>query len=888
MAHIRMLDDTSVKFNEFLTKLSNPVNPSDGGWVSPSSTKFTSMRKPVYGSPRARSAGTYRPSTRSSYRPSTAGAVPSPGFRPASSSPGKSFPHLGRKTRTSGARSPGQVVPTNAARIQRRLLRSYGPSDVARPTTAPAGMSRNERDPLPSTGDTSPDSPKREKWWDQDDGEDTEFHVWSRAMLHQIQNFDKTDYTGTLIELLEKEETETDFLTEAYTVQQEGAPAGGGSVSTGTLRVALKVDISMDSGVGASSPQRPVPGGHALQSTAIRTRVTAEESSISAGPYKIVRATCRTRERSELLGPQTDGNMADLRVLFAPDINLEQLETLNKWLTEVLKRSSLADGKTADGDFVADVHRSYKLMTGLTNQVAKYSDQLASMILKVFGAFKALFRRWIQQTDVQRQQLSELNAISLQKLRESETFCRDRVRGAEARCDDLEKQLRETQMELESLRTQYILEREKLLNEISHVEDELLTTQERLTQRSILTDFEGKPTEDSLQKLCKSMGEFLKEVEKSRDENITMISDVDNMFRALDAAAGYDANRANEKAVQFPPDSDDDDDDMFKKKKLPKKIQQMPPYFQKVLRSIKDTSDEELSPIDVARQIDEIYQEKRKADLADDKARKQRSELAEFIYELFLRSHGTKKIAIRRLFIFARAVQKLRHHNKKLEYFSRFSQLSKQKDWKDLNVLNFYLDAFATFTEGKGGPTIADVDQPNLEVRHVAFSRVQEGLRKLFPLTLGGEDERDIVDAILANCEPHVVDLTLTKGKIKQLDAIPLDEALDYVMKERAVFAKQLTKLTSKIFEAADDNGDGVLTFGEFKTIIRRIDPSQKDRNILKLFRKAMDENEDDDEGALSPAQFSNIVLSNGLIGVGKIPDFMKEMLSGPSPKPEQ
>eukprot|EP00736_Rhodelphis_marinus_P012559 Rmarinus@m.29113 len=137
MAHIRMLDDTSVKFNEFLTKLSNPVNPSDGGWVSPSSTKFTSMRKPVYGSPRARSAGTYRPSTRSSYRPSTAGAVPSPGFRPASSSPGKSFPHLGRKTRTSGARSPGQVVPTNAARIQRRLLRSYGPSDVARPTTAP-------------------------------------------------------------------------------------------------------------------------------------------------------------------------------------------------------------------------------------------------------------------------------------------------------------------------------------------------------------------------------------------------------------------------------------------------------------------------------------------------------------------------------------------------------------------------------------------------------------------------------------------------------------------------------------------------------------------------------------------------------------------------------
>eukprot|EP00735_Rhodelphis_limneticus_P013767 TRINITY_DN7720_c0_g1::TRINITY_DN7720_c0_g1_i1::g.8332::m.8332 TRINITY_DN7720_c0_g1::TRINITY_DN7720_c0_g1_i1::g.8332 ORF type:complete len:396 (+),score=41.17,EF-hand_8/PF13833.1/9e+02,EF-hand_8/PF13833.1/0.0012,EF-hand_8/PF13833.1/1.8e+02,EF-hand_5/PF13202.1/1.9e+03,EF-hand_5/PF13202.1/1.5e+04,EF-hand_5/PF13202.1/2.2e-05,EF-hand_7/PF13499.1/3.3e+03,EF-hand_7/PF13499.1/2.5e+03,EF-hand_7/PF13499.1/6e-05,EF-hand_7/PF13499.1/2.4e+03,EF-hand_1/PF00036.27/1.1e+03,EF-hand_1/PF00036.27/7.8e+03,EF-hand_ len=330
-----------------------------------------------------------------------------------------------------------------------------------------------------------------------------------------------------------------------------------------------------------------------------------------------------------------------------------------------------------------------------------------------------------------------------------------------------------------------------------------------------------------------------------------------------------------DKSVQCPDDDEDGPLDKDQKKKIPKKLLSMPVYFQNVLRSLKDLNDRDMPTPQVCQLIDTIYTEKHKADTQDDKQHKPRSTLQEFCYEYFLKTSGTKPQALKTLFSLLRSVQKQYQGNRRMTHFARFLSLVREELRPlDLTALNYYLEAIDTISNHKIGSHIPDHDQPSQECRYVSVSRVQDAVKKL--LSHNMDTTRDPLTDIMNTLQQKITTVRLTTGKLKSTEAVPLEDALELLLAERERETSSLAKVAVQLFEAADLNHDGVLTFDEFKEILLKVDHTQKERNISTLFRQAMAENEDDESGAMSPEQFSRILIDSGLIRPGKVPDFLK------------
>ena len=80
---------------------------------------------------------------------------------------------------------------------------------------------------------------------------------------------------------------------------------------------------------------------------------------------------------------------------------------------------------------------------------------------------------------------------------------------------------------------------------------------------------------------------------------------------------------------------------------------------------------------------------------------------------------------------------------------------------------------------------------------------------------------------------------------------------------------REFEKLMKK-FEEFDDNGDGVLTFEEFETLVNNLDPSISRENISELFNETLEMNSDDDDpDKMSPEAFWKTAIGHRLGGFG-------------------
>lgn len=67
----------------------------------------------------------------------------------------------------------------------------------------------------------------------------------------------------------------------------------------------------------------------------------------------------------------------------------------------------------------------------------------------------------------------------------------------------------------------------------------------------------------------------------------------------------------------------------------------------------------------------------------------------------------------------------------------------------------------------------------------------------------------------------------------------------------------------------ADENGDGVLSYGEFSTIVRQIDATVTERAVKSMFREAL---LDSNSGSrILPASFEKVARAHGLAGNGHV-----------------
>jgi len=69
---------------------------------------------------------------------------------------------------------------------------------------------------------------------------------------------------------------------------------------------------------------------------------------------------------------------------------------------------------------------------------------------------------------------------------------------------------------------------------------------------------------------------------------------------------------------------------------------------------------------------------------------------------------------------------------------------------------------------------------------------------------------------------------------------LDMDHTLELVMEVLTIRVKVMSDKFKKLFTEGDDNGDGVLSYTEFRHIVHRAAPSFSARRILRMFREAL------------------------------------------------
>lgn len=101
---------------------------------------------------------------------------------------------------------------------------------------------------------------------------------------------------------------------------------------------------------------------------------------------------------------------------------------------------------------------------------------------------------------------------------------------------------------------------------------------------------------------------------------------------------------------------------------------------------------------------------------------------------------------------------------------------------------------------------------------------------------------------------------------------------LELVLQEWQLHKERTFDKLMKKFKEFDENGDGVLTFEEFETLVNNLDSSISRNEISELFNETLELNtEEDDPDKMSPESFWKIAVKYKLGGFGK--DFFTDYL---------
>ncbi|CDW83979.1 UNKNOWN [Stylonychia lemnae] len=93
---------------------------------------------------------------------------------------------------------------------------------------------------------------------------------------------------------------------------------------------------------------------------------------------------------------------------------------------------------------------------------------------------------------------------------------------------------------------------------------------------------------------------------------------------------------------------------------------------------------------------------------------------------------------------------------------------------------------------------------------------------------------------------------------------------LDCLIKEWELFKRRENGKIRDFFYRFDENGDGVLAFDEFETLIKALDPNIKKKQVVNLFSETLD-GQDQLDDTLNIDSFIQTVTSNKIGGFGKV-----------------
>ncbi|OQS06797.1 hypothetical protein THRCLA_01184 [Thraustotheca clavata] len=261
---------------------------------------------------------------------------------------------------------------------------------------------------------------------------------------------------------------------------------------------------------------------------------------------------------------------------------------------------------------------------------------------------------------------------------------------------------------------------------------------------------------------------------------------------------------------------------------------------------------------EVFREIAKLYVNKIQSDEVDDQNGLDRVTLAEATQDIYIQELGLKSTSQKRIASLVAGVKKFEKECTRVKWFGVL--LGATPELYNAQAIDVFLRALQLLL-----PTVdmerrlADASQvcwiPQHNMEHVAtqafdiytppdvFSQLQQRLLTL-PSVCERRNKR--LSKVTAGDDLHHVYYNL-------------DDIMDCVMSVWYEYQTRVNDELTVLFAQADGDGNGVLTYREFETMIKKIDPTCDDRTIMRIFNMCGEEN-DQGEHEIKPGDFATVM----------------------------
>ncbi|KAF0736368.1 hypothetical protein Ae201684P_006856 [Aphanomyces euteiches] len=255
-----------------------------------------------------------------------------------------------------------------------------------------------------------------------------------------------------------------------------------------------------------------------------------------------------------------------------------------------------------------------------------------------------------------------------------------------------------------------------------------------------------------------------------------------------------------------------------------------------------------MSEQDVLKEISKLYAKKIAFDEIDDRAGLDRYSLAELTQDVYVQELGLKSTAQKRIASLVAGLKKMDKDNTRAHWFGIL--LGATAELFNAQAIDVFLHALSfLIPPGEVEARLGDGSQPCL----VPLTLAKELAMHVYDSSVSMDMRITLQKRIMAL--PSIVNVANSDATDVQL-LINVDLVMDCVMSLWYEIRSSIDNEMTKLFAGADEDGNGVLTYQEFETMIKKVDANCDDRTIMRIFNMCGEEN-DQGEHEIKPVRKS-------------------------------
>jgi len=254
----------------------------------------------------------------------------------------------------------------------------------------------------------------------------------------------------------------------------------------------------------------------------------------------------------------------------------------------------------------------------------------------------------------------------------------------------------------------------------------------------------------------------------------------------------------------------------------------------------------------LSKLVSEIYKEKAALDKVMEGGEPTGKSLTEFVEQKYLRRYGLKKISDENMHFLVASIRLWKLPNRKIRTFGRFCGMY---NVLDNDCLLFYLTFVGVTREQHGRDFAAEWLGSDKQSFSVTAEVALRAIRVVFDF-LSSERMQQVSHRVT-----QLLQTVQSKKGAEQL--VDFDDLSDVVIDEHKTETARNIRYLEAVFNAADVDGDGVLTFDEFAEMVRRVEPNVSPQRTSALFAECLKESGGD---GIRPSAFADCAIKNGLV----------------------